>query len=183
MRGAIIFLVLLGILAIIPSTNAQGEDTTKAIIMDFNIKDGKITYLGSRVVYNYPPENIAHKDFNIKIFSTVGELIKELGIEDPRIVYHEEGAAIEDDVNFSVIVPFYPESKKVEIYNGTTNELMISVDISRIISDFCNEHPEDQQCKKGETTPTKSTPGFEATLTIIAFLAVMCIMSWRTKMR
>lgn len=46
---------------------------------------------------------------------------------------------------------------------------------------------QDPDCAVEATTPitttTPPTPGFEAALTIIAFLVVMCIMSWRKKMR
>lgn len=174
MRVAVLCLILLGFLSMSSPAFAQ-NDRQKVLIVDFNIKDGKITYLGSRVVYNYPPEYLAHRDFDVKLLSKTEEIIKEFGISDPRIIYHEEGAAILDDVNFSVIVPFYNHLKDLEIYNVTTKEIMISVDLTNTIGDFCKNHPQDPDCKVIQQESRKS-PGFEILFGILALLTVFSML-------
>jgi len=183
MKRIVLLLIIVGLFVLQPlaAQPAGQANLTKAVIVDLNIKNGNITYLGSHVVYGYPPDNIANVDFNVDLMKN-GGTIASLGIEDPRILYSEEGAIIEDDVNFSIIVPFHEELQTVRVRSGTTNETMVSVDVKKPITDFCSQHRDDPECRAalGEAQPvTTKAPVHLFTGVIGLIIAVLFIASRR----
>ncbi|MFH0884259.1 MAG: hypothetical protein V1861_00950 [Candidatus Micrarchaeota archaeon] len=116
-------------------------DTTKAVIAHMNIKDDIVTVLGTDIVYNYPPEHVVEYPFiKVKVLAADGSVADEYGILDPRLGLAEEGAITLDDVNFTLVLPFYTNMKTLELRDYESNALMGSMDLSEQIDTFCSEN-------------------------------------------
>lgn len=134
---------------------AERTDTTKALLVTYLYKDGKVTTLSSRVVYGYPPNYVAHRDILVDLKGKNGSVLKSFGIQDPRIVYHEEGADLLDEVEFTVLLPFSSDASSVTLSDGDSGTVMVTTDVSSAVSSFCANHPYDPQCAGGgKSTPT-----------------------------
>ncbi|MDT8358419.1 MAG: hypothetical protein RQ758_07965, partial [Methanomicrobiaceae archaeon] len=105
--------------------------------------------------------------------------LETLGIEDPRILYYDDSAVLLDDVDFSIIVPFYEELAGVNVYNGTTDERLIIVEIEPAIGEFCTSYPNDPSCTgAARAAPTPAPlPWGLAVLSCIA--AALIGMHWK----
>lgn len=158
-----------------PVTAAETRDMTKAIHVNYQYKDGKITTLSSRVVYGYPPNNIGGTDILVDLKGTTNNLLGSYGIEDPRILYHEEGADILEEVTFSVLVPFDTRASTVTLQDGQTGAVLATTDVSPAVSSFCAMNPNDPQCGGG-TKPTKAPlgPGIAVAALAATALYVRC---------
>lgn len=156
--------------------NAQSGEYTKAVVIELNIKGGIITERGSHVVYGFPPDNIANIDFRVELEGEDASVLKTLGIEDPRILYYDDSAELVDDVDFSIIVPFYEDLKRVNVYEGTTNKLMISVDVVPAIDEFCSAHPNDPECAPAGPTP-EPTPAPVRLTTVLLALSIAALIA------
>lgn len=138
-----------------PATAQPQQDMTKAIIVTYVMKDGTVSYVDSRVVYGYAPNNVGNNDFMVNLLGTQGASLGSYGIGDPRILYHEDGADILDEVEFTVILPFSSDAQEVRIYDRDGTTLVSSADISGTVSSFCSQNPNDPDC--GEVAPPAPT--------------------------
>jgi LPXTG-motif cell wall-anchored protein len=145
--------ILILTLVMCTPSSAEVNATPKAVVLDLSMNGDLVHVIGSHVVYNYPPDNRATKKIVIRMMDAKGVLLAEQGIEDPRIVYLEEGVAIRDQVNFSVIVPFRSDMATINLYNGTSNALMLSADVSGGVNTFCKEHGNDPDCAVSGSSP------------------------------
>jgi hypothetical protein len=166
--------IMVGILitAVCTCTVVAQQDLTKAVVVNYLFKDGKVTYVGSRVVYGYPPNNVGNNDYVVKLLNGQGGTLGSYGIGDPRILYHEDGADIRDEVEFSVILPFSPEAREVRVYERDGTTLVSTADISGTISSFCSQNQNDPECG-GTPSPTGIPLAFG---TILAGLAIASLM-------
>ena len=146
---------------------AAGNATPKAVVLDLSINNDVVHVVGSRVVNNYPPDNRATKKIVIRMLDAKGTLLKEQGIEDPRIVYLEEGVALRDNVNFSVIVAFRNDLATISLINGTSGAEMVSADVSGTVKGYCTSHSNDPDCA--------AAPG-DSNLALIAVIAVIVVL-------
>jgi len=106
-------------------------DISKGIWLKINIDNNKFTLLNYEIVDGYPDYGPGSYPFVARIFSSDGNLLGEYGFGDPRIVMAEQGYTGPtwlDNVNFTIIFPYFNNSKIVKIYSST--KLMLSVDIS-----------------------------------------------------
>ena len=122
--------------------------------------------IGSRVVNNYPPDNRASRDIVIRMLDKKGSLLAEQGIDDPRVVYLEEGAALADKVNFSVIVAFRTDLATIRLLNGTSGAEMVSADVSGTVNGYCKAHGSDPDCV---------VPGPDLTLIVVVAVIVVLL--------
>ncbi|MFA5266479.1 MAG: hypothetical protein WC379_00790 [Methanoregula sp.] len=157
--------ILVLVLCVCPPAIAAGNATPKAVVLDLSFNNGVVDVIGSRVVNNYPPDNRASKDIVIRMLDTKGSLIAEQGIEDPRVIYLEEGAALADKVNFSVIVAFRTDLATIRLLNGTSGGEIVSADVSGTVNGYCKAHGSDPDCV---------VPGPD--LTLIAVVAVIVVL-------
>jgi hypothetical protein len=135
MIGLFAIFLLSAVYAEVPS------DTTKAVIVYMNIKDDVVTVLGTDIVYNYPPEHFVEYPFiKVKVLAANGSVADEYGIIDPRLGLAEDGAVSLDDVDFTLVLPFYANMKTVELRDYENDTLMGSVDFSGQIDAFCSEN-------------------------------------------
>ena len=147
--GAMLSVLLLFCLLCLPAAAAQMKDTTKAVIVSFHYKDGTVTPTGSRVIYGYPPDNIAHQEILVDLVGKNNAVIRSCGIDDPRILYYDTGAILETDITFSVILPFAAGGDHVDLFDGRTKQKLASADITGAITKFCDAHRDDPDCGGG----------------------------------
>jgi len=116
----------------------------KAIILHLNINNDQVILLESNVVDDYPPEYINQWEFfDVKTLSLQGELLAKFGIWDPRSVVVEEEMPEDfetwrDNVNFTLVLPYFHNGGNVVITNSTTDELLLSIDISQYATGILN---------------------------------------------
>jgi hypothetical protein len=119
--------------------------STKGIALDFNIKKGNITHIGSKIVAGYPNLNLRKGTLEAAVLSSNGEILNQFNLSDPRItmsdevvtdsqgIQHLSGREIyRDDMNFTLVIPFYDNAKTLTITNSTTRKRMIALDITNI---------------------------------------------------
>lgn len=144
-----VLLCCLVIVCLIAPVSAQGSeqlDTNKAVIIHYNIQGDILTVLDTRVIYGFPPNNLGHDEITVNIIGRDNATLKELGVDDPRILYYDSGADVLNNVNFSIILPFYSTIESVNVYNGTSGALMASADMKSAVAGFCNAHRDDKEC-------------------------------------
>jgi hypothetical protein len=161
----LIFGILVLVLCICPPAPAAENATPKAVVLDLSLDNGVVNVIGSRVVNNYPPDNRASRDIVIRMLDKEDILLAEQGIEDPRVIYLEDGAALAGKVNFSVIVAFRSDLAKIRLINGTSSAEMITADVSGTVNGWCRAHGSDPAC-------VVPGPG----LTLIAVVAVIIVL-------
>ena len=130
----------------LPCMAAVMNDTTKSVIVSFQYRDGTMTPAGSRVIYGYPPDNIANSDLVAELAGKSGTVIGSYGIEDPRVQYFDEGAVLQSDVRFAVIMPYDASGDHVDLLDGRTRQKLATADITGAMATFCNAHREDPDC-------------------------------------
>ena len=133
----------------IPVMAAPVNDTTKAIIVSFQYRDGSVTPAGSRVIYGHPPNHVAHQDMIAELAQKSGSVIGSYGIEDPRVLYSDEGAVLQRDVRFAVIMPYDASGDHVDLFDGQTKQKLATADITGAMATFCNAHRDDPDCGGG----------------------------------
>jgi hypothetical protein len=153
------------VLCICPPASAAANATPTAVVLDLSIDNGVVNVIGSRVVNNYPPDNRASRAIVIRMLDKQDNLLAEQGIDDPRVIYLEEGAALAGKVNFSVIVAFRRDLAKIRLINGTNGEEMITADVSGTVNGWCKTHGSDPDC-------VVPGPGF----TLIALVAIIIVL-------
>lgn len=133
----------------------------KSIILEYNIKDGKITLVSKSVVYGIPRSNaIGYNQFNVQVTDIEGKTIQEIGIMDPRVRIVEDGPAIIlDDVNFAVSVPFRENIRAISIVNVTTKQEFSKIDVQNDIKLFLEKAKTEEQETPRETQ-TGEEPDF-----------------------
>ena len=103
---------------------------TKGILMELNISgNNKIVLLSKpKIVSSHPDYLPGGYKFAAKVLSSNGNILGEYGFRDPRIKFCEIGADCTplDESKFTLIIPYWEESKSVDIYSG--NGLMLSID-------------------------------------------------------
>ena len=150
MRPApVLFVLALAVSLCLPVMAAPVNDTAKAVIVSFRYQDGTVTPVNSRVIYGYPPDNIANRDFFAAMVGKNDAVLGSYGIEDPRVMYTEDGAVMENDVTFSVIMPFSAGGQRVDLYDGATSAKLASADITGAYSAFCAVNGDDPDCGGG----------------------------------
>lgn len=145
----VILILVLAIALSLPVAAAPLNDTAKVVIVSFHYKDGSVTPGSSRVVYGYPPDNIANRDMLVDLVGKNGAVLGSYGIEDPRVLYSDKGAVLESDVTFSVILPFDANAQRVDLYDGATKTKLASADITIAYAKFCDAHRDDPDCGGG----------------------------------
>jgi hypothetical protein len=150
MRTVPVLIVLaLAVSLCLPVTAAPVNDTAKAIILSFHYLDGTVTPVNSRVIYGYPPDNIANRDLLAEMVGKNNAVLGSYGIEEPRVMYTEDGTVMKNDVTFSVIMPFSAGGQRVDLYDGATRAKLASADITGAYSAFCAAHGDDPDCAGG----------------------------------
>lgn len=169
MRLQSLILVTLAVLLVCTPVCCAAErtDTTKAILVTYQYKDGKVTTLSSRVVYGYPPNYVGHRDILVDLKGKNGASLESFGIQDPRILYHEEGADLLNEVVFTVLLPFSSDASSVTLSDGENGTVMSTTDVSSAVSSFCANHPNDPQCG-GVGKPTATPTGIGIVLSAVA---------------
>lgn len=126
----------------------------KSIIMEYNIKDGKMTLISKSIVDGIPRSNaIGYNQFNVQLTDNDGKMIQEIGIMDPRVRIVEDGPAIIlDDVNFAVTVPFKENIRSISIVNVTAKQEFLKVDVRNDILPFIENKNGEEQGTAQKTT-------------------------------
>jgi len=115
------------------------DSCSKGIMMYFNINNGSISYKLSKVVDSHPDIGMQYESYSAEVFSSAGEMLDRFGIWDPRIKLGTSMVYTEN-ANFTIIIPFYDNLRTFEIKNTTTEETIVSVDLSDTISHYCNNN-------------------------------------------
>lgn len=104
----------------------------KGILMELNIENDKLTLLESQIVNGYPNYLPGAYEFIAKEYSSNEELLGEYGFSDPRIIQAERGYTGPtwlDNVNFTLIIPYFGNGETVDVYSS--NKLILSVGVPK----------------------------------------------------
>jgi len=101
------------------------------VLLNLHINNDGITLLKLNRIDGAPPEYLPQAyDYIAKMISNEGELLGEFGFNDPRIVLAEpgsQGPTMLKEADFDLVLPYYDNAKKVDIYSGYKR--LISIDI------------------------------------------------------
>jgi hypothetical protein len=161
------------------AAEAAVNDTAKAVIVSLHYKDGTVTPVSSRVIYGYPPDNIANSDMIAELVGKNSNVIGSYGIEDPRVLYSDGGAVLENDMQFSVILPFNSSGQRVDLYDGATRAKLASADISGAVAGFCSSHRDDPDC--GTAVPSSLLYGAVLVIALVIAGAGIFLFLMRRK--
>jgi len=110
--------------------------STKVLLLNLHYSDGDITLVNKEVKQGYYPDRkIQHEGYRLEFRDFSNEVLYSTSFKDPHIEYtdaNEEGeltgGIIEhENIDFSLALPYYPETKKVRIYNERNKLLMDEV--------------------------------------------------------
>jgi MYXO-CTERM domain-containing protein len=118
---------------------------SKGFLAWLNIEDNKISEVSSEVTDAHPDIGLAYGRFGVDLLSDDQDLIMAFELWDPRIELGDEGV-YSDDVNFPVRFPWYKNLGKFNITDKTTGELLITVDLTDTIDNYCRENENDPDC-------------------------------------
>ncbi|NOZ59637.1 MAG: hypothetical protein GXO66_08725 [Euryarchaeota archaeon] len=161
-------LAALGLL-LLSCTGLAAEGGSKVVVVHMNIKEGVVTELYSKVVYNYPPSYLRGQ-FKSEVLSADGRVLREFSVWDPRVRIGREVVFV-DNVNFTVVLPFSSDMKTFNLYDKRTGEKLISVDLTEAIVGFCREHRDDPECAEALKN-LDSGEGFASIATVAVIVAL-----------
>jgi beta propeller repeat protein len=124
------------------------EETAKAIVLYLNIREGAITLTETSIVYGFAPQYLLEHDaLEIGLLSSDGSILGEVSTRDPRYRYFTGGGTdYVEDVDFEVVFPFGESPKQIRVIDEATGELELTADLSEVVYEFCDDHPDDPQC-------------------------------------
>jgi hypothetical protein len=134
----------------------SGQVMTKSIIMDYHmVRDGMLTLLDARIVYNHPPHHFRrYGAFIARQVSTAGDTLSEVVLGHPLeyrladVVDYEPGMRMGDERDFFVVLPFPDNVKTVAFLDAETHEVLLESDLTAVIQGFCaGVNYEDPQCR------------------------------------
>lgn len=134
--------------------------STRGVLVWLNIKGEKISYLSSEITEAHPDIGLQYEHFRVDLLAGDDRVIKSFGLWDPRIELGDE-VVYSDDVDFPVLFPWYKDLKKVNLYNTFSGQLMISVDLTKLIRDFCENNPEEPECRESAISIAEYQTGIE----------------------
>ena len=111
---------------------------SKGVMNYMQIMEGKMTPIISRVVPNHPDLMLLASDFTAVTQSAGGEEVDRFSFSDPRVSSAEEGTNFVENTAFHQIVPMHGNVRWLHIFNGTSGEEMIVVDMGPAIWNYCN---------------------------------------------
>jgi hypothetical protein len=110
------------------------------------MKEGVITLLGATLEYGPTPNYFNENGrFTIRELSSSGEELTKFILSDPREFRFgshenfEQGMMMKDDVNFFALMPFKGGAATIEIIDNETQKKVHKDDITKLVSDFCEE--------------------------------------------
>ena len=104
----------------------------KGVLLELNIENDKLTLFESQIVNGYPNYLPGSYDFVARIYSFDEELLGEYGFGDPRIILGEQGykgPTWLNNVNFTLIIPYFDDGEIVNIYSS--NKLILSIGVPK----------------------------------------------------
>lgn len=139
-------------------TNYENNGTPKSVVVTFNIRNNELTKIDEEIVEGYSPNHLADSwQFSIQVKLENDSISEEYSIPDPRIVFVEQGSNYTtnylNDTNFTIIFPFYNHLKKVKVEDKNDSATQIETNLSDIISDYCEDNPEDLDCLPSFSIP------------------------------
>ncbi len=126
------------------------NETAKSFVLYLNINQGVMTIRETRAVYGEAPDRVLNlKAYTVQLLSAKGSPLDEFTISDPTYFHYDLGGGeFRDNVDFEVAVQF-PETespREVKVFDKSTGELKLAVDLKEAVRAFCDEHPDDPQC-------------------------------------
>jgi hypothetical protein len=132
---------------------------TKGVLIYFNMNNGVITALLSKVVDSHPDLGLQYPSFMGEMLSSGGQVLKSFGIWDPRIQIGDD-AEIKENVNFEVIIPFSNALKTFLIKKTDTGEVLVTVDLTATLSNYCfSTNYQSDECQTVLDLDGDSVPG------------------------
>lgn len=126
--------------------NAWPSNHTKGILLWLHIKGENITQRSAGITEAHPDMGMQYESYRVDALGSNDRVLASFGLWDPRIILGDPESTFTDDIDFPVRFPFYPGLKKVNIYNSTSQKLMISVDLSKLVDGFCSSNAGSYEC-------------------------------------
>lgn len=130
-----------------------GSGGSKGIINYIEMHGANMSHLMSRVVPNHPDLGKWVPDFPALTQSAGGKPLDEFSFSDPRVVLYDNselgsGETFLNDTYFSLTVPMHDNVRWLHIFNGSSGEESIVVDMGPAIWNYCeNASWEDEYCR------------------------------------
>ncbi len=125
--------------------NTWPSNHTKGILLWLHIKGEDITQRSAGITEAHPDMGMQYEHFRVDALGSNDRVLASFSLWDPRITLADE-TIYADDVDFPVRFPFYTGLKKINIYNTTSQKLMISVDLSKLVDGFCSSSADSYEC-------------------------------------
>lgn len=109
---------------------------TLGVLMEFNIKNNIVTLLNRKVVSAHPDLGMQQDLFLGQAFDASGQEIFSFGIWDPRLGLSQT-LEFHDDVNFTVIIPFFDNLKSFKFSKPDDPGILVDVDLTDVLLDYC----------------------------------------------
>ena len=112
--------------------NIVYPEVFKGLLMDLNIENNQLFSIENKIVNGYPDYLPGAYDFVARVYSFDGGLLGEYGFNDPRIIQAEigyTGPTWLDNVNFTLIIPYFDDGETVNIYSS--NKLILSIGVPK----------------------------------------------------
>jgi hypothetical protein len=147
---------IVGILLLLWIIMPAAAQQPASVITVFHLKEGQVAPVSTEIVYGGSPSLWPETgEYIVTTRSASGTYQKEVWIQDPaliRILDREEGEPSmfrQDDVDFTVIMPFAADTAKVQVYSKE-KKLLAEADLAGARTAFCVAHPAEERCR--ETT-------------------------------
>jgi hypothetical protein len=108
------------------------------VILYFHFAADGITHVESKVVPGHPDMGLQNEDFTGETFTSAGEPITRFGISDPRLMVGQQDVFLEE-MDSHVILPIYDDLARFEIREKESNELLVAVELSETLRNWCVE--------------------------------------------
>jgi hypothetical protein len=125
-----------------------------SVITVFHIRDGTITPVSSQIVYGGSPNALRTQgEYIVATKTTAGADETQVWIGDPTLIRYlrveepEPSVEYQDDVDFTVVLPYKVNTAKVAVYDRD-KKLLAETDLGSAKAAFCTAHSADERCRE-----------------------------------
>ena len=123
---------------------------SKGIMSVLNINNGEVTEIYSKVVDYHPDVGLQEGPFVVEASSSAGEALAAFELWDPRVALGTE-AHYNDNVDFTIVFPYYDNLRTFKITEAATGNTLVSVDLGVPIDSYCvNDGYQAPECQASD---------------------------------
>jgi len=189
----LVFALLFGITA-----GHEDEDCTKIIVIILGIHKEVVEKEMVEIQYGHAPNlGLQQGNFTATIRAENGTALFVFDVWDPRfqledfgyhqaLTHHEEmedpaleaayrSAGESEDIDLPIIIPYHHDIRTIELVDKNTGALLISVNVSPAVEDFCARFPRDPDMLAHSSAESAHPPELQSGETHIFLTAGMVL--------